>query len=136
MLSVKKSSRGRWWLFVLYWGLVLGWATMIFVLSHQPGLASPFSFDLILRKIAHVAVFGILFLLLYGALRRSVKHQTALLWAAVFTVLYAVSDEVHQSFVVDRHGSVLDVGIDSIGILIAAVVLRWRAMRGKGIGKS
>jgi VanZ family protein len=39
-------------------------------------------------------------------------------------VLYAVTDEVHQTFVEGRAGAPLDVGIDALGAL--AGVLLWR----------
>jgi VanZ family protein len=38
-------------------------------------------------------------------------------------VLYAASDELHQTFVSGRHGSPLDVAIDAFGI--GAAVLAW-----------
>ena len=41
--------------------------------------------------------------------------------------LYAVSDEVHQSFVRGRHGAWYDVVIDTIGVAIG--VLAWRRAR-------
>ena len=39
-------------------------------------------------------------------------------------VAYAVSDEVHQSFVAGREGAVLDVGVDALGV--AAGLVLWR----------
>jgi VanZ family protein len=45
---------------------------------------------------------------------------------------YAVSDEIHQSFVPGRGPSALDAGIDLLGALIgtSAYVLRSRSQRG------
>jgi VanZ family protein len=40
-----------------------------------------------------------------------------------FTVLYAMTDEFHQGFVAGRHPSLVDVGIDATGALIAVVVV-------------
>ena len=42
-------------------------------------------------------------------------------------VLYAVSDEAHQTFVPGRMGSPIDVAIDTLGI-VAGVVLWERAL--------
>jgi VanZ family protein len=39
-------------------------------------------------------------------------------------VLYAVSDEVHQSFVAGRAGRPLDVAIDAVGVGLGIVA--WR----------
>lgn len=41
-----------------------------------------------------------------------------LLIALIITLLYAVIDEIHQTFVPTREGTVRDVLIDSIGIAI------------------
>ena len=41
----------------------------------------------------------------------------------IFCVLYAATDEFHQSFVGGRGPSVRDVGIDSLGVLIATILL-------------
>jgi VanZ family protein len=49
-------------------------------------------------------------------------------------VLYAVSDEFHQSFVSSRSASLIDVGIDSTGGILSQIViiLRWKIMRHLG----
>ncbi|MBW3606749.1 MAG: VanZ family protein [Actinobacteria bacterium] len=92
---------------------------LIFALSATPDLSSGLgTWDLVLRKIAHVAIFGVLWL----ALARAVDWRRPLL-ATVIAVLYAASDEIHQSFVAGRHGSPVDVAIDCVGIGLA--VLAW-----------
>jgi VanZ family protein len=40
----------------------------------------------------------------------------------VLAVLYAVSDEVHQTFVAGRHGSPRDVLIDAVGAALGLLV--------------
>ena len=48
--------------------------------------------------------------------------------AALIAVAYAISDEYHQSFVEGRHGSPVDVLIDSTGVAIAiAMSIRYEA---------
>jgi VanZ family protein len=48
----------------------------------------------------------------------------------MIAVLYAASDEFHQTFVAGRHGSPVDVLVDSAGVLIAIALLRYhRALR-------
>ena len=47
-------------------------------------------------------------------------------------VLYAVSDEVHQSFVAGRQGSALDVAIDALGVA-CGVVLWQRLARARSV---
>jgi VanZ family protein len=102
------------------WLPVVLWMGVIFTLSAIPSLASPFEplQDFILRKFAHIAEYVILTALLFSALRRQVACNTqALLIAAVMSVLYAFSDEWHQTFVPGREGSLRDVGIDAAGVI-------------------
>ena len=116
---------------------VLLWATLIFVLSAQPDLPrAPTSLlDLLLKKAAHVSEYGILAVLLHHALGRPVtwgeRGRLALAWA--LAVLYAVSDEIHQSFVPGRNAAGLDVAIDGVGAALGLwlhrAVARWRVRR-------
>ena len=96
---------------------------LIFALSATPDLNSGLgTWDTILRKLGHVTIYGVLWL----TLARATRWRRPLL-AAVVALLYAVSDEVHQSFVEGRHGSPVDVAIDALGIGLAA--LAWSVAR-------
>jgi VanZ family protein len=95
------------------WGPVVVWAAVIFAFSSIPSLGTGLgTWDLVLRKLAHATVFGILALLLLRATRSATL-------ALVLTGLYAVSDEIHQTFVSGRAGRPLDVLIDVTGAAIA-----------------
>jgi VanZ family protein len=95
---------------------------LIFYLSAQPGLDSGLGFDYALRKLAHMTIFAALWL----TVARALRWRRPLLATAI-ALAYAVSDEVHQSFVTDRHGSLTDVGIDAVGIAAAALATASRA---------
>ena len=100
------------------WLPVVVWAAVIFAFSSVPDLGTGLgTWDLVLRKIAHTAEFALLGALLLRALRDE---------RAAFAggVLYAITDEIHQLFVQGRHGSPLDVVIDSVGVAVG--VLLWR----------
>ena len=101
---------------------------LIFFLSAQPDLSSGLgTWDLVLRKIAHVTLYALLCLLWWRALRGAgVGDARTIVAAVLITVAYAVSDEVHQSFVEGRHGTPLDVLIDSAG---AGAVALWASRR-------
>ena len=91
----------------------LGLMAVIFALSAQPDLSSGLGgWDLPLRKLAHMAEYG----LLWWLWRRALGRPRA---AAAITLAYAVSDEVHQSFVAGRNGSPTDVLIDAAGVAVA-----------------
>jgi len=121
------------------WLPVFLWAGLIFFLSAQPDLKleAAGGFDFFLRKIAHMTEFGVLFLLLHRALTANYEKPSfanategqskkTLVSAFIISVLYAFSDEYHQSFIIGRVASVTDVGIDTIGILLAAFWLSRR----------
>jgi VanZ family protein len=106
------------------WFPAIAWAALIFALSAQPNLrfVPDAGLDFLVRKAGHMAVFGILALLLWRAVVGSTAWRRPWAWALVFAILYAVTDELHQGFVVGRHPSAVDVGIDATGALIAVVV--------------
>jgi VanZ family protein len=100
---------------------VAAWAALIFVLSSIPDLGTGLGgWDVLLRKLAHAAEFAILGALLVRALRRPG-------WAVALGIAYAVSDELHQSFVPGRQGSPLDVALDSVGVVVGVILAarRW-----------
>ncbi|HEV2060408.1 MAG TPA: VanZ family protein [Solirubrobacteraceae bacterium] len=107
------------------YGPPLAVMALIFALSATPDLSSGLgTWDVVLRKIAHVAIFAVLWL----ALARAADWRRPLV-ATVIAVLYAASDEIHQSFVAGRDGSPLDVAIDCVGIGLAALAWLLTARR-------
>ncbi len=105
------------------WLPVVLWAGVIFAFSSVPSLGTGLgTWDLVLRKLAHVSEYAILGLLLARAVRRP---GVALALAAG----YAVTDEVHQTFVEGRHGAPLDVGIDTLGALVGVCAWTWWSRR-------
>jgi VanZ family protein len=104
------------------WLPPLALMALIFVLSAQPDLNSGLgAVDLIGRKLIHATEYGLLTFLLWRALR-NVPLSVAI------AVAYAATDEFHQHFVHGRHGTPVDVAIDSVGVAIAATfILRRRA---------
>jgi VanZ family protein len=99
---------------------------VIFALSAQPHLATDLGvWDTIGRKLAHMAAFGLLWWLWWRALG---WRRAGL--AVAITLLYAASDEWHQSMVEGRHGTPVDVAIDAAGIALAGLaVARHRRRR-------
>lgn len=102
--------------------LLVFWCALIFFLSHQPILPSLDDGwqDFFFKKAAHFTVYFILYILA----RQAFDGKTAPrpMEAFVFGLLYAISDEYHQSFVPGRTPMVRDVVIDTAG-LVAAMAL-------------
>ena len=142
-MSSTGLTRGRSALrdLVWFWLPPLAWMGMIFYLSAQPDLPGPpeswlnaWLIDKLLKKGAHFGVYAGLAFWWWRALRRpqtlSEAKETgkiALLLAFGVSVLYAVSDEFHQSFVPGREPRLLDVLIDATGAATAlGLMWRWR----------
>lgn len=76
--------------------------------------------DVGLRKAAHMIEFGLLWALWLWALPGSRPRAAG--WALAISLVYAISDELHQSFVAGRHASAWDVAIDAAGMGVAAAL--------------
>ncbi|WP_245807694.1 VanZ family protein [Halobacillus massiliensis] len=81
--------------------------------------------EFFIRKGAHVAVFFILALLFYWAVHQTwqVSERLVLLISWLFTVLYAITDELHQGLTPNRSPYVGDVVLDSAGALAAILCI-------------
>jgi len=95
-----------------------------------------------LRVIGHMTEFGCLAFLTFMAFDNTnkISYQTSyaespmkilqsdnemnIILTIWFTILNAIFDEYHQLFVSGRDGSIVDVGIDCIGIIIVLLIVR------------
>lgn len=105
---------------VLYWLPTIAWMGLIFFLSSRPSLqvSSVGWQDLLFRKTAHILEYFILALFFRRSLTRttSLTRPVVLLLTLIFSLLYAVSDEFHQTLVPGREGKIFDMAIDASGI--------------------
>lgn len=141
--------------FIKYWLPVILWMGVIFWMSTGsfsaqdtasyiepvlyflfPGI-SPDEVEVLhglIRKAGHVTEYFILGLFLFRAFRGDSSQVWRLPWtlyAVIWVILYAASDEFHQSFVAARTTSLFDVGIDTVGGILAQGAIglwyRWRS---------
>ncbi len=110
---------------IVAWLPVIAWAGLVFVLSAQSDLrfVPDEGLDFVVRKLGHMAVFGIMALLLWRAVATTTARRRPWAWALALAVLYAITDEIHQAGVAGRHASAVDVGIDTVGVLLALVAV-------------
>lgn len=126
------------------------WMGIIFLFSHQPKdesikysqlaiwLLELLHIDLndwtmgnatlVIRKAAHITEYAILCALLWRPIQTIFTQNTAFICLAI-SVLYACSDEFHQTFVEGRVGCVADVGVDSVGVLLVLLFFYLRKKR-------
>ena len=120
MLSNKQKKQ------ILFLVLAALWGYFIFYLSDTPDLSSGLSYkyDFILRKLAHIFVFLVLTYLVAASLDSRARNY--LLFVIVAAIVYALVDELHQSYVAGRVGSGRDILVDSIGVYFGIWLYRVR----------
>jgi hypothetical protein len=101
------------------WFPAMIWLFVIFYFSDKStiSIGSGGIDSFVLRKFAHVAEFGVLAVLfLFPLIKRcGNKNYLSFLLALGGAILFAFSDEFHQTFIAGRHGNLKDVLIDSLG---------------------
>ncbi len=129
----KKNKR------ILSWTGLISWMFLIFFFSSQTGSESSNLsngvlsflssiihisldnqlFHLLIRKLAHLTVYlilGALLINLFKQYQNITKKKMIIM--ILLCMLYAISDEFHQSFVANRSPMVIDVLIDTLGSTI------------------
>lgn len=131
--------------FMRYWLPLMGWMLLIFLLSHQDKdetslrtgllrwLLSLAGIDgawlmsgirgFVLRKFAHFTEYAVLCMLVLRLAALHFSIRKALIYSLLFCLIYACSDEFHQTFVPGRVGTPMDVAIDTSGAV--AGMLLW-----------
>jgi len=86
-------------------------------LSFEPTPIGGFTLD---TAMYHFYTFFFLCIfLLISLIRGKFKNKNLIFISIILAILYAISDEIHQLFVVGRVCAISDVLIDSVGILLA-----------------
>ncbi len=136
------------------WGiLTVAWCIIIFVQSHKPAVNSTvessyvterlndiISFlantdkirltDNVVRKTAHFLEFYLLGFLSFKTFVSRGREKGAFWISTLFSVLFAVSDELHQYFIPGRAMRLFDVFIDSLGITAATLLQYFNSVKG------
>ena len=103
---------------------------LIFWVSARPSSQLPnFGWlDYLVKKGGHAIGYALLALLYWRAFEFREDKRTV---AWILTLLYAISDEFHQSFIPGRHPSITDVLIfDNLGSLISLwLITRYRKQK-------
>lgn len=81
------------------------------------------SADKVVRKLAHYTLYtigGVLIISFAYTMDKTKKEK--ILYSIAFGVCFVITDEVHQLFVPGRTGRLLDVGIDTLGIMTGILI--------------
>ena len=95
-------------------------------------------FDPFVRKTAHFTEYFILSILVFITLIDfNLTNKRLLIYTMLICILYAASDEIHQLFVSERAGRILDVLLDSLGSFLAVnICLFINKLKHKKLNKS
>ena len=102
---------------VFYWLPLTALCSAIFYQSCFPSFQTDAlfpSFD----KVLHFTAYGLMAFLAARALKQEkpgMSDTAITLFAVCFSILFGLSDEVHQSFVPGRSASIWDLAADSLG---------------------
>ncbi|OGK16609.1 hypothetical protein A2690_03265 [Candidatus Roizmanbacteria bacterium RIFCSPHIGHO2_01_FULL_39_12b] len=108
----------------LYWMPAIVWMVFIFVLSSRQRIAvsdEPL-FNFLIFKTLHVIEYAILYTLSIIALKKNASRN-AILYGTYITIIYALTDELHQTNVPTREGIFRDVLIDSAGVAVGIFLI-------------
>lgn len=95
------------------------------LLKNIPLLAESELAHIVVRKLAHMTEYAIFCLLIIN-LEKQIGFKIRLkhiLIGIFISCIYAMTDEYHQSFVNERSGNIIDVGIDTLGAAIAGIIV-------------
>ncbi|MDI6765358.1 MAG: VanZ family protein [Bacteroidota bacterium] len=113
--------------FLKYQFPAIGWALFIFVASSIPAKSLPPMTLLRYDKLIHIGLFLIFGLLIYRALGTGKNKYSLALGRVILSVsiviLYGVLDEIYQGTVPGRTLDVWDAVADTIGGVLAALVI-------------
>jgi VanZ family protein len=119
-------------LLIFWMGLIFSLSTDSFSSAHTApfsawllkfllyfGAPSSETIDLLVRKAAHFSEYFIFGILLMNVLNRrsGLTTNSQIRWAIPLGIIYAMSDELHQSIVPSRTTSARDIIIDTIGLV-------------------
>jgi VanZ family protein len=118
-----KTPSLRWW---ARWGPALFMMALIFVASGTPGQDLPEfdSWSMWVYKGGHMLGYALLAMSYRRGWAGSRKgSRSAALLAVILAILYALTDEYHQSLTPGRNSRLSDVGIDTAGAILGVGIL-------------
>jgi len=120
-------------IFAYYWLPLVAYCVFIYVQSSYPSPERLPTFEFS-DKVMHFGAFVVMGVLFYRAYH-TLPFEKILQWIVPLSMisasLYGISDEIHQSFVPYRHGSIGDVIADVLGSVCGVYIYHWWMTAGK-----
>ena len=132
---------------ILKFIMMIIWMIVVFIFSNQPGTVSSNTsagftqkiiktimqkkdftdeeknnitqrIEPVMRKIAHYTLYTIGGILIMNVVYEyKIKKNKEIIVSLIIGNIYSITDEVHQYFIDGRSASVLDIGIDTLGVI-------------------
>jgi VanZ family protein len=78
----------------------------------------------IVRKLAHFSIYTLVGIFIMSFMSTYTIHlKYKFLVSILVGLIYAISDEYHQSFTPGRTPSIIDVGIDTYGVILGIIIV-------------
>ena len=78
----------------------------------------------VIRKIAHFSIYTVVGILVMAFISTyQIKEKNRIIISTITGVIYACSDEIHQSFVPGRSPMITDVMIDTMGVILGILLI-------------
>jgi VanZ family protein len=116
-----------------HWLPLIGYCLLIFIQSAGP-LPDLIPQRPLLDKLLHISAYfilGILFFRAYLTLPIKISHNALIFISISSSILYGISDEIHQHFVPLRQADFMDILADALGSVFGVLMYR---LWGKKLG--
>lgn len=114
--------------------LLILYCTFIYWLSDQPSLPTPMLFPH-QDKLFHAGAYFIMAAFVLRAFRHIIVSLSILMISSlIFSSLYGMSDEWHQSFVPGRMSDIADWAADTLGAILFLGLYGWYRLRSSSQG--
>jgi len=104
--------------FILRYLPVVFWMLLIFLMSSKSDLPmnGTVTEDFLSKKLAHFFEYTVLMFFMFRAVGEKSPAK-----AFLYSLIFSFSDEIHQLFIPNRTGRLRDIGIDSLGLVLASI---------------
>lgn len=77
-----------------------------------------------IRKLAHFSIYTLVGILLMSlCMTYKIKNSKRITISLILGIIYATTDEIHQLFIKGRSGNIIDVLIDTSGVLFGIFII-------------
>ncbi len=78
----------------------------------------------VIRKIAHFSIYTVVGILVMAFISTyQIKEKNRIIISTIIGIIYACSDEIHQSLVPGRSPMITDVMIDTMGVILGILLI-------------